>query len=64
MITEWLEMCSDYHNISNSPSIMSEYCNFIGHRHDQSLLSIVLSKNNIKFQPFPSKYLQNIRYPW
>jgi hypothetical protein len=64
IISEWLEMCSDYHNISNIPSSIPNSCEFIEHRHDQSLLSIVLYKNNIKFHYFPKKYLQNIRYPW
>jgi hypothetical protein len=64
IISEWLEMCCDYNNITNVPSSIPNSNEFIEHRHDQSLLSIVLHKHNVNFQHFPKKYLQNIRYPW
>jgi hypothetical protein len=64
IISEWLEMCCDYNNITDTPSEVENQPEFIDHRHDQSLLSIVLHKNNVNLEHFPTKYLQNIRYPW
>jgi hypothetical protein len=41
---EWLEMCSIYENITDSVSTIKNNNLFIEHRHDQSLLSIILHK--------------------
>jgi len=61
---EWLEMCCNYENITDSPSKAKNNDLFREHRHDQSLLSIVLHKYNIEMQFFENKYLQNIRVPF
>jgi hypothetical protein len=61
---EWLEMCSIYENITDSVSTIENSNLFIEHRHDQSLLSIILHKYNIKMQFFEKKYLQNVRVPF
>jgi len=61
---EWLEMCCDYENITDSPSKAKNNPLFREHRHDQILLSIVLHKYNIEMQFFENKYLQNIRVPF
>jgi len=63
-IQEWLNMCCIYENITDSPSKIQNSNVFHEHRHDQSLLSIVLYKYNIKTQFFESKYLQNVRKPF
>ena len=63
MMNEWLSMCCNYEDISDSPSIKQKPC-FIDHRHDQSLLSIVLHKNNIPMNYFEKIYLQNVRNPY
>ena len=63
-IQEWLDMCCIYENITDTPSIIENSNLFIEHRHDQSLLSIVLHKYNIKLQYFEKKYLQNVRVPF
>jgi hypothetical protein len=63
-IQEWLDMCCIYENITDSPSNLNNSNLFIDHRHDQSLLSIVLHKYNIKMQIFEKKYLQNVRNPY
>lgn len=63
-IQEWLDMCCIYENISDSPNNSDNSSLFIDHRHDQSLLSIILYKYNIKMQFFEKKYLQNVRYPY
>ena len=64
IISEWLEMCCDYNNITDINSNISNNEDFISHRHDQSLLSIVLHNHNIIMDYFPTKYLQNVRIPW
>ena len=61
---EWLDMCCIYENITDSPSLIKNHKAFNEHRHDQSLLSIVLHKYNIKMQFFEKKYLQNSRVPF
>lgn len=63
-IKEWLDMCCVYENISDSKSKNKNADIFIEHRHDQSLLSIILHKYNIKMQFFEKKYLQNVRVPF
>ena len=64
IIKEWLSMCCDGNDITDSNSIMPNSELFIDHRHDQSLLSIVLHKYDIPFYYFEKKYLQNSRVPW
>jgi hypothetical protein len=64
IISTWLEMACNYENITDSPSINKNAQEFKEHRHDQSLLSIVLHKNNIPLHFFEKKYLQNVRTPF
>jgi hypothetical protein len=61
---EWLDMCCIYEDITDSASIEKNDQQYREHRHDQSLLSIVIDKYNIKKQYFPKKYLQNVRDPY
>ena len=63
IVEEWLQMCSSS-DITDSPSIVPNSSEFIDHRHDQSLLSIVLSKCNIPLHNFPKRFLQNVRQPY
>lgn len=64
IVNEWLSMCTVYEDISDSPSILNNYYEFSDHRHDQSLLSIITYKYNIKLHSFPNKYMQNVRNPF
>jgi hypothetical protein len=61
---EWLDMCCIYEDITDSVSTIENSNLFIEHRHDQSLLSIILHKYNIEMQFFENKYLQNVRVPF
>jgi hypothetical protein len=61
---EWLEMCCIFEDITDYPSIEKNDQQYREHRHDQSLLSIVINKYNIKTLYFTKKYLQNVRYPY
>ena len=56
-------MCT-YENITDVPSVSINSNEFREHRHDQSLLSIIIHKYNIPLHYFEKKYLQNIRSPY
>lgn len=43
-IKEWLELCKDYHLISDEPSLIPNASGFRENRHDQSLLSMLGKK--------------------
>ena len=64
IIKKWFKMCCNEHDITDSESVVPNNDSFKEHRHDQSLLSIILHKYNIPFYYFEKKYLQNVRYPW
>jgi len=61
---EWLDMSCIYENITDSPSVINNDSQFREHRHDQSLLSVIVHKYNIKMLYFEKKYLQNVRQPY
>jgi len=64
-IKEWLDLCCIYENITDTPSIIWKNSpEFNEHRHDQSMLSIMLHKNNIPLELFKKRYLQNCRRPY
>ena len=46
-VNTWYELSCDYHNIDDSPSIKPNFHCFREHRHDQSIFSLLLRKNNI-----------------
>lgn len=61
---EWLDMCCIYEDITDAESKKKNSGLFCEHRHDQTLLSIILYKYNIPMQFFEKKYLQNVRTPY
>ena len=63
-IQEWLDMGCNYNDITDEKSNAQNSPLFIEHRHDQTLLSLVLHKYNINMQIFEKKYLQNVRCPF
>uniref|UniRef100_A0A6C0JIT1 Nucleotide-diphospho-sugar transferase domain-containing protein n=1 Tax=viral metagenome TaxID=1070528 RepID=A0A6C0JIT1_9ZZZZ len=63
-IKEWLDIAAVYENITLSPSKIKDHSEFIEHRCDQSLLSVVLIKNNIKTHFLEKRFLQNVRVPF
>ena len=64
LMKNWLEISCYFENITDSPSIIPNSQEFNEHRHDQSMLSIVLHKNNIPLEFFEKRYLQNCRVPY
>jgi hypothetical protein len=50
LVNEWYEICCDYHLIDDSPSILPNTEDFIEHRHDQSVFSLLTKKYNIDIE--------------
>jgi len=63
IIEEWLGMCC-CEDITDAPSNIPNSSDFIEHRHDQSLLSILISKYKIPLHTFEKRFLQNVRIPY
>ncbi|MGI4776075.1 MAG: hypothetical protein ACRYE9_04055 [Janthinobacterium lividum] len=53
IVSEWLELCKNEKILTDSPS-MDEYPDFIDHRHDQAIFSLLSLKyeNNFTILPF------------
>ena len=64
LMKRWLDICCNEQNITDIKSIIPNRKDFKEHRHDQSLLSIVLHEYNIPLHYFEKKYLQNTRIPY
>jgi hypothetical protein len=47
LVNEWYEISSDYHNIDDSASIITNFQCFNEHKHDQSIFSLLTKKYNI-----------------
>lgn len=47
LVNEWYNIASEYHNIDDSPSVAKNCDSFKEHRHDQSIFSLLLKKNNL-----------------
>jgi hypothetical protein len=47
LIKEWYDISCNYHFIDDSPSIELNHNSFKAHRHDQSIYSLLIKKNNI-----------------
>ena len=63
MLNEWLTMsCCD--DITDRPSAEPNSREFFDHRHDQSLLSIVLWKYKVPLHTFEKRFVQNERQPY
>ena len=48
LVSEWYKLACDYHNIDDSPSALAEYPQFIEHRHDQSIFSLLMKREYLK----------------
>jgi hypothetical protein len=62
-VNEWydISISDNYHNINDSQSIEKNYNEFIEHRHDQSIFSLLLKKYKIKDDVDMSKAIDAIR---
>jgi hypothetical protein len=50
-VKKWLELCCRYELVTDSPSQSPNYSDFKEHRHDQSLLSLLVYKDDIMYIP-------------
>lgn len=74
VIQQWMDIhLNSFHLTDDTPSIAPNHINFIEHRHDQSVLSILFKLINVKtisafetYYPVPdtSKSLQGFSYDW
>jgi hypothetical protein len=62
-IDKWLQYAQDYRIITDAPNEcgLSNYPEFVDHRHDQSILSLLAYQHNIKAIPDISQYGENRR---
>lgn len=49
MVNEWYDLCCDYHNIDDTPSVIQNLDCFREHRHDQSVFSLLTKKYDMFF---------------
>jgi len=47
LVKRWYELCSNYKLVDDSESVYNNFKYFVQHRHDQSILSLLLKKANI-----------------
>jgi len=47
LVNEWYTLSCDYHNIDDTPSKEKNFDDFIDHRHDQSIFSLLTKKYDI-----------------
>ncbi|MCA9329774.1 FkbM family methyltransferase [Candidatus Saccharibacteria bacterium] len=60
MVEEWLKWATtDYHYIDDSPSVIANHPQFKEHRHDQSILNIILHKRKTAIVPFNETHVPN-----
>ncbi len=62
-IENWLTVCQDYRAITDCENELglNNYKEFIDHRHDQSVLSLISRKFKVNVMPDISQYGNNIR---
>ena len=56
VIGTWLDLCQDPNLIMDQPRSSNEFEEFIDHRHDQSLWSLVSKLRNVHKAPDPSQW--------
>jgi len=57
-VLQWLALCEQEKLISDKPSLLKEDPEFIEHRHDQSILSLLAYKYTDIVQIFPINYME------
>lgn len=55
-VTEWLEYCCNKEILEPPKDRTDEYDDFVSHREDQSILSLLIKKYNIKCYEDPSQF--------
>lgn len=61
LINEYYEISSNnYHLIDDTPSVENNFCDFIEHRHDQSVFSLLVKKYGLKNYDLDPLYLGGV----
>jgi hypothetical protein len=67
LLSEWIKISEYYPNINDSPSISKNHSEFKEHRHDQSLLSVLLKKHGFPAIPdetwWNPNWTEHVDYP-
>jgi hypothetical protein len=64
-INEYMKYCENENIISDLPNITKEnFPEFKDHRHDQSIMSLMAIKHNIKLYPEPSEWGNHLNRPY
>lgn len=61
LINKWYELCSNYNFIDDSPSIENNDSEFIEHRHDQSIFSLLIKIHGSEVLPAGSPVIIDYR---
>lgn len=63
-LDQWISLCEIEYLIDDTPSKLSNDLNFIEHRHDQSIFSVLSKLKNLKAKPYsPYYYLGQVLRP-
>lgn len=67
-IRRWSHACSDVRVLDDTPSLRKNACDFVDHRHDQSIFSILSRINSVELisqdEQYPAKRLPNGMPDW
>lgn len=63
VVNEWLELCRSAHDLTDEPSTIPDRYP-IAHRHDQSMLTVIMMRHHVGSHYLPCHALQNTRAPW
>jgi hypothetical protein len=58
LVREWLTLCADARILTDSPNVcgLENLPGFLGHRHDQSVLSLLAERDGVELFRAPSQY--------
>ncbi len=65
-VSEWLTYAQDSRAITDDNNVLSStnYPDFRGHRHDQTILSLLAKKWNLTVYPDPSQWGESEKRPY
>ncbi|CAF1326298.1 unnamed protein product [Rotaria magnacalcarata] len=65
-VSEWLTYVQDGRAVSDDRNVLGQpnYPNFVGHRHDQSILGLLVKKWNLTTYPDPSQHGESVPRPY
>jgi hypothetical protein len=63
-VEDWLTLCKNENLLTDAPNIcgLNDFKDFISHRHDQSILTLLAIQKKIKPYRDPSQYGNHLKY--